>query len=64
MQNCFSYDAYLLKSIMYVSGDSVLHLATRAENETAAIFLATNGAKSSLANLKVDLTLVPQIFAN
>ena len=40
---------------MYISGDSVLHLATRAENEKAAIFLATNGAKSSLSNLKVGI---------
>ena len=37
----------------YLTGDSVLHLATRAENEKAAIFLATNGARAGLSNHKV-----------
>ena len=37
----------------YFTGDSVLHLATRAENEKAAIFLATNGARAGLSNHKV-----------
>jgi ankyrin repeat protein len=40
--------------VLFVTGDTLLHLAARTGNEEAALFLAKHGGNGSIANQKVS----------